>query len=87
MGRYGGGKCRKSLPASGNRILARDNRYNGAMTRTRKHPGTMTARQFAKAVERLNVTPATLDRAWRVLVEGKTAREVAESDGVTKSLI
>jgi len=47
----------------------------------------MTARQFAKAVERLNVTPATLDRAWRVLVEGKTAREVAESDGVTKSLI
>ena len=57
------------------------------MTRTRKHPGTMTARQFAKASERLYVTPATLDRAWHVLVEGKTVREVAESDGVTKSLV
>ncbi len=62
-------------------------RYNGAMTRAREYPGTLTARQFAKAAERLNVTPATLASARRVLVDGKTVQEVAESDGVTIDMI
>ena len=57
--------------------------YNGGMPRYSKYPSSMTARQFAKAAKQTNVAPAALDRARRVLVDGKTVREVAESDGVT----
>ena len=47
-----------------------------------KYPGTMTARQFDKAAKRANTTPMKLARARRVLVDGESAREVADSDGV-----
>ena len=57
------------------------------MTRIRKHPGTMTARQFAKAAKQANVTAVKLARARRVLVDGETVREVADSDGVTTHVV
>ena len=47
----------------------------------------MTARQFAKAAKQVGVTPLKLDRARRVLVDGKSAREVADADQVTTQVI
>ena len=47
-----------------------------------QYPGSMTARQFAKAAERVRVSPMKLSRARRVLVDGETVRDVADSDGV-----
>ena len=57
--------------------------YNGGMPRYSKYPGSMTARQFAKAAKQASASPTTLTRARRVLVDGKSARDVASSDGVT----
>ncbi len=42
----------------------------------------MSARQFAKAVKRVSVTPLKLSRARRVLVDGELVRDVADSEGV-----
>ena len=47
-----------------------------------QYPGTMTARQFAKAAERVNVSALHLSRARRVLVGGETVQAVADSAGV-----
>ncbi len=53
------------------------------MAPTPKYPGTMTARQFNKAVSQVKVSPTKLERARRVLVDGETVQEVADADGVT----
>ena len=52
-----------------------------------KYSGAMTAKQFDKAAKQTNLTPATLSRARRVLVDGMTAREVAEIDGVDSATV
>lgn len=45
-------------------------------------PGATTARQFDKAAKQANVSPMMLARARRVLVDGESARDIADSDGV-----
>ena len=57
------------------------------MAHASHYPGSMTAREFEKAVKQVSVSPTKLDRARRVLVDGKTVQEVADSDGVTKSRV
>jgi len=64
-------------------VLATGCCYNDPMTHASLYPGSMTAREFEKAVKQVRVSPTKLDRARRVLVDGKTVREVADSDGVT----
>ena len=57
------------------------------MTRARKYPGSLTAQQFDMAAKQTNMAPAKLANARRVLVDGMTAREVADSDGVELSAV
>ncbi len=51
------------------------------------YPATMTARQFAKAAKQASVSPLKLDRARRVLVDGESARNVADADQVTDQVV
>ncbi len=57
------------------------------MATPNEYPGSLTARRFAKAAKQTNMAPAKLANARRVLVDGMTAREVAESDGVELSAV
>ena len=52
-----------------------------------KLPGSMTARQFAKAAMKVSMPPPRLAHARRVLVDGETVRDVADSEGVTIAVI
>ena len=61
--------------------------YNSPMSTPHKYPGSMTAQQFDMAAEQTKLAPAKLANARRVLVDGMTAREVADSDGVELSTI
>ena len=53
------------------------------MTRPSKYSGLMTARQFSEAAKRTKASALKTSRARRVLVDGETAREVADADRVT----
>ena len=53
------------------------------MTRNSHYPGSMTAREFVRAVERASVTDVMLSRARRVLVDDETVQAVADADGVS----
>ena len=52
-----------------------------------QYSGTMTAQQFSEAAKRANATALKLARARRVLVDGETVREVADSAGVQTDVI
>ncbi len=47
----------------------------------------MTARQFNEAVKQVHVTDTQRSRARRVLVDGKSVREVAQANRVTVHVI
>jgi len=51
------------------------------------YSGSMTARQFNEAVKQVHVTDTQRSRARRVLVDGKSVREVAQADRVTVHVI
>ncbi len=61
--------------------------YNGPMAPPTKYSGTMNSRQFARAVERANVTELMVSRARRVLVDGETVQSVADADGVRRPVV
>ncbi len=57
------------------------------MAHASHYPGLMTAREFNRAAKEVRLSPTKLDRARRVLVDGKTVQEAADSDGVTKGRV
>ena len=56
--------------------------YNSPMAPAPKYPGTMTAREFARAVKRAKATELMVSRARRILVDGQTVKAVADAEGV-----
>ena len=57
------------------------------MQRPFSYAGLLTARQFAKLAKTSGVSKMNLARVRRILVDGESAQQVADSEGISKTTL
>ena len=85
------GISKTTLYPSLNKVCRQPNaekiRANVNMVSVTRFPGSMTARQFNRAARRTRLYAESVARARRVLVDGESAQDVADEDGLTREAI